>query len=230
MELPKKPHIKGTATSIECYRAVLAPALGIKLVQEVGGKDTINIPPVQSPAFKLNMQLAASGRNIDVILGDGNCFFRAISKELFGKQCFHYNMRTNLMEFIQNHPNMFEPLVFQGSLDQHCKKVSKPGAFATQVEMQAMTTFLQMPIYLYSQQVRNGPTQWEWLWYTPQKIPSTAYKYNNRLKNFPLEYPENYHIELCHTNLNHFDRVVSATRFPLPPTLNGENDTKTIEL
>ena len=65
----------------------------------------------------------------------------AVSKELFGKQCFHYNMRTNLMEFIQNHPNMFEPLVFQGSLDQHCKKVSKPGAFATQVEMQAMTTF-----------------------------------------------------------------------------------------
>jgi len=63
--------------------------------------------------------------------------------------------------------------------------------------------------------------------------------------NLPLLSPHNYHIELCHTNGNHFDRVISLVPrqlFELPsnpsyedyikdlPTLPGIDDKENILL
>jgi len=59
--------------------------------------------------------------------------------------------------------------------------------------------------------------------------------------NLPLPSPHNYHIELCHTNGNHFDRVIPLRQLPeLPsnpsyedyikdlPTLSGIDDKENI--
>ena len=69
--------------------------------------------------------------------------------------------------------------------------------------LQAIATFLQVPLYVYTKP--SSAKDWR---FVPQIITTWAYKYDDKLKNLPLPAPPQYHIELCHTNLNHYDRVV----------------------
>ena len=104
--------------------------------------------------------------------------------------------------------------------------MSHNSTYATQVELQAMATFLQIPLYIYT---KPSPARdWQWTCYAPQKITATEYKYDDKLKNLPLPAPPQYHIEVCHTNLNHYDRVVpldfseTAPAYLPPPKLTGD--------
>lgn len=104
------------------------------------------------------------------------------------------------------------------------------GEFATEMEVQAVASFLQVPLYLYT---RCPPhTTWIWYRYTPAPLPDSAYSYIQSGRNFPLPAPANYQIELCHTGLIHFDRVIPInpglwedylTNFPI---LSGRDDTE----
>ena len=38
------------------------------------------------------------------VIPDGNCFFRSLSHIIFGDECEHYNIRTNLIHAFQNSP------------------------------------------------------------------------------------------------------------------------------
>ena len=64
----------------------------------------------------------------------------------------------------------------------------------------------QLPLYVFT---KPSPTKdWQWTCFVPQKVTVTSYEYDTSLKNLLLPAPPQYHIELCHSNLNHYDRVV----------------------
>ena len=182
-----------------------------------------------TPSFDRALELAKTGRTTDLIIGDGNCFFRAISKELFGEQRFHYELRQTIVGFIKHNSTLFAPLLLgeHNTIEAHCESMSQISCFATQVELQAVPTFLQVPLYLYTK-----PPQklWAWYCYMPQALPSDALTFQSWYRNLPLPAPPKYHLELCHTGLVHFDRIVPVDPRQWGmysqnlPTLEGEED------
>ena len=108
--------------------------------------------------------------------------------------------------------------------------MQKLGVFATQVEIHALYTFLQVPVFIYSK--ITSSTQWQWIMYKPNNI----LHYNEFHSNLPLQHSPNYHIELCHTNSNHFDRVVQLSNMLSEqlsyshsyPQLLGHDDTHNV--
>ena len=122
-------------------------------------------PPIMPPcpgttSFLFADKLAKYQRFIDVIIGDGNCFFRTISKELFGTEKFHPGLRQILVAFVTHNPSLFQALDFTNNFKKHCNKMSRNGIYATQVELQATATFLQLPLYVsqnhLQQKIGNG--------------------------------------------------------------------------
>ena len=171
-----------------------------------------------SPSFERSLELASSGRTLDLIVGDGNCFFRALSKELLGDQQFHQNLRHIIVNFILNNSLMFQSLLRSPenendtiTIENHCTRMLQQGEFATEMEIQAVATFLQVPFYLYTKCPPH--TTWIWYRYVPAVLSDNAYSYM-KSRNFPLPTPANYHIEMCHTGLIHFDRII-----PINPEL-----------
>ena len=95
-------------------------------------------------------KLAKYHRFIDVIVGNGNCFFRAISKELFGSEKSHPDLRQILVKFTIHNPTLFQALDFTNNFKKHCNRMPCRNTYATQVELQATATFLQLPLYVYT--------------------------------------------------------------------------------
>ena len=195
-----------TIRSLVSYKMILAANIGIPAVIHQCCSPTIIPPCPGTHHYTYALKLGEDQRSLDVISGDGNCFFRAISKELFGSQQFHGKMRQVLVSFISNNPTMLKALDFSNRFKQHCTKMSRNGTYATQVELQAMATFLQIPLYVFTQP--SSAKEWQWTCFSPQAVTQSCYQYDPTLKNMPLPTPPEYHIEICHTNLNHYDRVI----------------------
>ena len=80
--------------------------------------------------------------------------------------------------------------------------MAKPGTFGTQAELQAASSLLQVPVYIF--QKPNDSREWEWMVYTPQS------------KNFDacpgiatLQPPSTFDIELLY-HAAHFDVITSS--------------------
>ena len=198
---------------------------------------TISITPPSQSNSSIMLLLSKQNRALDRIEGDGNCLFRAISKELFGDDTHHKNLREIIIEYILTNSESFKQFLSNNSetIFEHCQTVSKLGTFGTQVEIYALAYFIHIPIYVYS--MVGLASMWRWLQYNPKQI----LKYNPIYSNLPLPSPHNYHIELCHTNGNHFDRIIPLRQlFELPsnpsyedyikdlPTLSGIDDKENI--
>lgn len=62
-------------------------------------------PPPNSNEYESVIPcLQQQNRTIDCTIGDGNCFFRSVSKELFGTQCYHLEVRKLICEFEEQNP------------------------------------------------------------------------------------------------------------------------------
>jgi len=183
---------------------MLGSTLRLCITEEQCRSNSITPPSSNNQAYPLAMLLSKQNRSIDIIISDGNCFFRAISKELFGEEKHHERLRTILVEYIKLNRRNFQQYMSHGSgsITGHCNSMQKLGVFATQVEIHALSTFLQIPVYIFSKITSSTP--WQWIAYKPKEI----LLYNELHSNLPLQCPPNYHIELCNTNCNHFDRVI----------------------
>ena len=183
---------------------MLGSTLRLCISEERCRSNSITPPSSNNQAYPLATLLSEQNRSIDIIIGDGNCFFRAISKELFGEEKHHECLRTILVEYIKLNRRHFQQYLSHGSgsIMEHCNRMQKLGVFATQVEIHALSTFLQIPVYIFSKITSSTP--WQWIVYKPKEI----LLYNKLHSNLPLQCPPNYHIELCNTNCNHFDRVI----------------------
>ena len=135
--------------------------------------------------------------SIDNIIGDGNCFFRAISKELFGEERNHERLHAILVEYVQINSKHFQQYLSRrsGTIMEHFNNMQKLGVFGN-------STFLQIPVHTFSKITPS--TSWQWILYKSKKVLQC----NQIHSNLPLQCPENYHIELRNANSNHFDRVI----------------------
>ena len=161
--------------------------------------------------------------DIDKILGDGNCLFRALAKEITGSQEYHFEVRLAIVNFIQcdKHPPTFSkyvvkefekqseltnPLVCQAACKEYIEKskMSKLRVWGSDIEIRAAATMLQVDVAVFS---TSGPTR-VWLSFSP------LYMYKEEETSTPICMPNRgFTLYLYHTRSgDHYNRVVPVIK------------------
>ena len=116
--------------------------------------------------YKLLQNMLGKQWRIDFIQADGNCLFRALSKEILGPETFHHLIRQTLIQFIWEDGHLFQKYVFSGTLEAHCKKMECIGYWGSQVEINAAANLLKANIYIFCKQP-NSQRYHHWICYQP---------------------------------------------------------------
>ena len=123
--------------------------------------------------------LAPIKRCIDLINPDGNCMFRAVSKELLGTDRYHSQVRTLAVEFMATNPNYFSAVLakYQSqSLKEHILHIKVDHVWGTAVELHAMACLYQVAIKVLAYYTKAP--NYRWNTYIPQ---SDMTKFENPL-------------------------------------------------
>lgn len=158
--------------------------------------------------------LNSTGRQIDAIRGDGNCFFRVLSKVIYGNQSFYNEIRQGVVDVLEQYPKKFEAFA-DGPMPEHIRYMREDKTWATQTEIYAAATLLNRDIYILSPD-QTGQT-YRWLLFKPQ------FKYNSSVTGCKC------YITICHTHGNHYDRIapLKSTQCNCglePPAMSGINE------
>ena len=170
---------------------------------------------------------------MDYIRGDGNCFFRALSKEMYGSEDYHAEWREAVCDVISNHPHVFSQYVDGSSVDSHVKEMRTLGTWATTCEIYATATLLQREVYVLAPCPSGdlNSAAYNWLLFSPRSLSGSSAG-GSRSKLAAAHDADCSHddvhpcyLTLCHTNGNHYDRITPVLarcncEIP-PPSLNG---------
>ncbi len=160
---------------------------------------------VQSNVQKL---LAGLGRKLHQILGDGNCFFRALAYIVHDTEDFHSSVRATLVQFAELNAGSFAKYCTSTSIETHIQYMKRERIFATQMEAHVAASCLQRTVYIYTQKSGNGEYYWERFDPIPLKPNSD--------KCCIAMHPFRCHIELCHVNRCHYDVITLLDGQPSP--------------
>lgn len=130
------------------------------------------------------------------ILGDGNCFFRAVSFSLTNSEDFHNVMRNAVCQHMLEYKELFQQFLNnEQSVESHISscKMNQEGKWATEVEIFATAHLLNTDIYTFS----GG----SWMRFSVDDVE-------------PYELNRTGAIYLNHHQQNHYNVVLSV---------NGEN-------
>ncbi|XP_064617771.1 uncharacterized protein LOC135481922 [Liolophura sinensis] len=179
--------------------------------------------PTSPPSYEAYGSLTAifkeEGRQLDYVQGDGNCFFRALSKEIYGSEDCHYELRQTIVDLMAGHRAEFEQFTdtCTQSFADHVEEMRQFAVWATTAEIYAASTLLQRDIYVFSPD--HTGNQYSWLHFSP------CFPHSN---NITTSCPQCY-ITVCHTNGNHYDTVTplngSCNCSLPPPELSGDTQT-----
>lgn len=157
--------------------------------------NTYQIPLYDHRNFvAIDKSLVPSPFRYQRVLGDGNCFFRAISCCMSGSEDAHDIMRTKMCEHVRENHLIFGNLLRSNieSLQGYINRMCIPGTWATEFEIIAMSHMLHVEIFTF----RDG------IWK----------KFSGRLVDkywVPIEEA----IYLDNENENHYNVVVSMASF-----------------
>ena len=173
--------------------------------------------------------LTKQGREVDRVLGDGNCLFRAFSKAICGVEDYHLHLRKAIAEFEADNHNLFKPIhetVNRTKFHTHVQNIKKLYTWGTSTEIIAAATLFQVEVYIATDSYRPGVPMW--LQYTPKPISllanATILPY---LPKHNISIQCDFHwIELTHVSSIHFDTTKSLKGYTLSrPKLEGATST-----
>lgn len=118
---------------VRSYRRQLSlTLLGIdRMASNVNEARCILHPPPNTQGYRDLHSMLGQWRRIDYIQADGNCLFRALSKEILGHEKFHHIIRQILIQYIKENGNIFQKYVFDDTIEVHCKKMECIGYWGT---------------------------------------------------------------------------------------------------
>ena len=160
--------------------------------------------------------LAANGRRLDSAMADGNCLFRAVSKQLCGDSEQHDKLRQIITDYVAANPKLFSGWTTENqSIEQHVSKMRNPGCWGSHLELKAVATIFQKSVYVATDTLVHG--QCRWIVFPPFPDPSLPetlnFNVNNRKK----------WLEVSYTSGCHYDGILPIrSDKPLnPPALTG---------
>ncbi|XP_033725385.1 uncharacterized protein LOC117315345 [Pecten maximus] len=160
-----------------------------KLMSKLGIKADI--------ASTLNYELRSLGKPLDTksILGDGNCFFRALSFAVSDEESHHKLLRNAVVNHVMKLEDKFRSHLRPGfkSIPEYLSKsrMILDGTWATEVEILAAADLLRTNIYIYDAAVSS------WQLFSAKQID----------KNSKIEQEAIY---LSHLHQTHYDVVLSV--------------------
>ena len=105
----------------------------------VCGDIELNAGPVNISGMSvLTTRLARIGRKPVNIIGDGNCFFRSISHQLYGTEDRHPQIRALAIQHLINYPEHFVEYNTHQSWLQYLQSMSRLGTWADHIIIQAV--------------------------------------------------------------------------------------------
>ena len=155
--------------------------------------------------------MAKSDRKVAPVKGDGNCFFRALSYQLFGKEELHSTVRLELYRVENRNQEIFQQHVTEGiSIAQHLNTLLSPSSWETQVEVVAAASLFNIPLYYCTEE--NSTYKWN-------VIKPLTDKHFKPLVICPLLTPLDdsiellrpEHFELLYVTNTHYNAIVSST-------------------
>ena len=155
--------------------------------------------------------LSKQGRKRKVILGDGNCLFRAESYLMTASQDAHQKLRDTLVTIVEINRNHFEKYIMEGTFHDHMVAMRREGVWATQVELFATATYFHMPLYICT----PHPTTKEYRWLCFSPLDHCQFLEDKSIPHMPNNIQ---HAELCHSGGDHYDCIVDKQNiFPASP-------------
>ena len=155
----------------------------------------------------INEYLAAQERRVIKIKQDGNCFYSALSVQLFGTQDENLAVRNVVYRMVLLNKSIFKPFFIPTSkvqsFEELCEHNWKPGIWATQVEVVAAATIFQVPIYFISPSTIGH----KWNVIHPLTNPLINYPCFPDIDGATLLKPS--HFELLYYENSHYDAVVA---------------------
>ncbi|CAG5130415.1 unnamed protein product [Candidula unifasciata] len=172
---------------------------GLSKTAECCVEELKDSPPPDHPVYEeLKTILALENRKIHFITGDGNCFFRALSKILYGCETYHAAVRSLIVDIIATNKSKFAQFVDENDVLAHVQKMSEDHCWATTCEIYAAATVLQRDVYVLTPHPLNK--NYSWLLFKP------VFK----SMHVPVSFAKHLcYITLCNTNGNHYDLVVA---------------------
>lgn len=107
--------------------------------------------------------LAKCGRAIDKVVGDGNCLFRALAKQLSGNPEKHMELRKLIINFEASNFNIFGKLctAINGiSLTKHIESKRKVFTWGTTLEILAAASLFSVDIFEVTESLVPGKVKW----------------------------------------------------------------------
>ena len=143
--------------------------LSVNLKKHVCNK--LNVPYMENSGYIHCTQHDLSKPDTEKeIVGDGNCFFRAISFSLTNSEEYYHVLRNAVCTHLQENNELFKLILRDNeeSVENHLalSKMSIEGSWATEVEIFAMAHLLNIDIYTY--------TNNHWLRFSCEDIDSSS--------------------------------------------------------
>ena len=164
---------------------------------------TITRTPTTPQGYELVRPfLAAMGRTIDKVLGDGNCLFRALAKQLSGSSDKHMELRGIMMNFEAKNATTINRISFAEHIDTR-KKVFTWG---TTLEILATASLFRVDIFEATNSLTPG--KMKWLKYSPVDYENLrglegASDFNTRGKSW---------LEIVYIGSCHFDSITPLNK------------------
>ena len=180
---------------------------------------------MSTPLSCLQSYLEQQGRQVRRSRGDGNCLFRSFSFQLLGTEEEHIAVCTLAIRFQNLNKSTFMPFltaINKPTMPQHIAHVQQPGVYGTHVEILALATFFNIPVFYCCLSGRQQ--QYKWHCVTPLKDTEHALRFPD-LAGCPLQHVPPTHFELSYMHNIHYDSIVSSTSGELCrdlPTLSEE--------
>ena len=165
-------------------------------------------------------------REVNRVLGDGNCLFRALSKAITGVEDHHISLRKIIAEFEPDNQTLFKLIheaILSNNFEVHYKNIKRQYIWGTTTEIIAAATLLQVDVYVATDSYRPGSVAW--LLYTPKPVslltnpPVTYLNKHNFTQELQVQW-----IELTHVSSIHFDTTKPMKGLRLDrPKLEGSS-------
>ena len=98
------------------------------------------------------MRLNDYNLEMEETAGDGNCFFREVSRMVYASGEFYLNVRSQLVEYLRNHWQVFEGFITNDytSIDNYITVMSRDSRWADNAIIRATSDALNIEIHIIS--------------------------------------------------------------------------------
>jgi hypothetical protein len=141
--------------------------------------------------------------------GDGNCLFRSLSFQFLGSEEEHLAVRTAAVRFENLNQSTFMPYLTEinkATMAEHIQHIQRPDVFGTHVEILAISTLFNIPLFYCCLSGR----QQQYNWHCVEPLRKHGLRHPDLAGSQLEDVSPPTHFELSYTHNTHYDSIIST--------------------